>query len=98
MPRRTPSPPQHGGLAATGWGLQHQPGVGHHVGDGHRVLPGGAQLGLELGGKQVNLGFQVELTFAVDDDFLDERAVPGGLFDGGDVDAALAGSGRPGRG
>ena len=27
---------------------------------------------------------------AVDDDFLDERAVPGGFLDGGDVDAALA--------
>ena len=40
--------------------------------------------------EQVHLGFQVELALAVDDDFLDERAVPGWLLHGGDVDAAFA--------
>ena len=43
-----------------------------------------------VGGEQVDLGLQVELALAVDDDLLDERAVPGGLLDGGDVDAAFA--------
>jgi hypothetical protein len=42
------------------------------------VLAGGPQLGGQLGGEQVHLGFQVELALAVDDDFLDERAVPAG--------------------
>ena len=54
------------------------------------MLAGGAQLSRQLGGEQVGLGLQVELAFAVDDDLLDERAVPGGFLDGGDVDAALA--------
>jgi hypothetical protein len=73
---------QHGGFAAAGRGLKHQPGVGHDVGDGligddHCVLAGGAQLRRQLGGEQVDLGLQVEDAFVVDDDFLDKRAVPG---------------------
>lgn len=54
------------------------------------MLAGGAQLRRQLGGEQVDLRFQVEGALVVDDDFLDEWAVPGGFFDGGDVDAALA--------
>ncbi len=54
------------------------------------MLAGGAELGRELGGEQVRLAFEVEAALAVHDDFLDERAVPGGFLDAGDVDAALA--------
>jgi len=62
------------------------------------VLAGGAELGRELGGEQVRLAFDVEAALAVHDDFLDERAVPGRFFDGGDVDAAFTVVGSQGMG
>lgn len=49
----------------------------------------GAQLSRQLCGEQVGLDLQVERGLVMDDDFLDERAVPGWLFDGGDMDAAF---------
>src|SRR6266581_2894862 len=49
----------------------------------------GAELGGELSAERVEFGDEVEVTLAVKDDLLNERAGPGRLVYVGDVDAAF---------
>ena len=53
------------------------------------LLAGRSQLGWQLGREQVHLGFEAEPALAVDDDFLDGRAMPGGFLNGGNADLLL---------